>query len=365
MADPLLSYAAEVAPVRPTTRFFEPGDSLGIMQRYGMSAANRAFAEDALKSANEIDAAANYDPIHRRNTLEAHEWERQAKDKDDLKYQEKKEFEATLGTFLVDFAKLDTEDPEFDSKVAKMIADPRALDNEAVKAVYNLKIGQREQANRDNSQRLDYERRLADELSSISGRPATDFVDDKGFVNRTKAGAAFRGVTEAKAQKEQSEKDFARDAEVLGEADAPLLQRPREENLKLRSQRTADLFNAAKAQGLSLLKGAAKEVDGILDSSPGITEEAFVAQVVNLGKVDSKTQYTDPTAQALAAFKGDLEVPPGTRQMIDAARGIWRANRAANRTRYTPPKDDLPPDTDAAKTAEEIRRKLKLNKPAG
>jgi hypothetical protein len=359
MPSPLLSAAAEVgSPVEPATKFFDPSASLGIMQRYGMSGQSRAFAEDALKSANEIDQAANYDPINRRNDLERHTWAREAKDKSDLAYEEKKTFENTLGTYLVDFARLDENADDFDEKLAAMTADPRALDNEAVKAIYNLKVNQREQLSRQKLQTMEYEKRLGDEIIQLTGAKPEEVWQPDGNVNRDNMPTLFTAKAIAKSQSEQAEKVRAETLDEIGKDNAILLDQPYEDVSKSRSSRAKGTVDAATAQKIPLFKATDKEITDLLDANPDMPKEAFIAQVVDLGKVLSLPAGTDPngTAGILASLTNRAELPPALKPLVKSLDDTWAAHRVM--MRKSPSKMAADPDAPTPSTSDEIKRRL-------
>jgi len=322
MPNTLQSYASEVVPVQPTTRFFDPAPGLNIMQRYGMSGSSRAFAEDALKSANEIDKAANYDPIARRNNLEQHEWNRKIRDREDADYEEKKDFESTLGEFLTGIAAVDPMAADFDAKMAALLADPAAARHEAVKAIYNLKVSQREQNMQDRAKDLDYEKRLADELGS---RGFKVVVGEDGRLDRDKT---FGGVRDDKLGEERTKAEKDRLAiltDAVGKEDGILFDPATDVDAEL-GGRIKGLVDAGAAQKIEVPDAAG--LTKILNDNPSISKEAFVAQVTDLGKRMQLPEGADRTAQIVAALNNKAELPPELKPVVASAERVWNAHFA-------------------------------------
>jgi hypothetical protein len=330
MANPLTTSAAEVVPVNPPTRFFDPGESLGIMQRYGMSAANRAFAEDALKSANEIDEAANYDPVDRRNQLDEYERKKKVYDREDAQYQDKKAFENTLGTFLVDMASIKEDDEDFDVKTAKLLANPAAAEHEAVKAVYNLKVQNRANMQREKLQQQEYDRRFGDEIVQMTGAKPEDIYDEKGNLARDKVATIITGRNQAKLQGEAADKQRETLQDAIGKKDAYLLDRSREEVDKEFLGRTTGLVDAAKHQGIEVPD--AKALGGIFEANPNISRAAFVAQTLDLGKRLPIKEGADKDDIIMAMLENKAELPAELKPLVDAAEDVWSAGFARRNT---------------------------------
>jgi hypothetical protein len=340
MPNPLLTSAAEVIPVQPTTRFFDPGESLGIMQRYGMSAANRAFAEDALKSANEIDRAANYDPINRRNDLERHGWNRTIQDREDKDYMEKKEFESTLGTFLVDMAKLDETADDFDERAAALMADPAAANHDAVKATYNLKVSQREQFMRERAARADKENTLEWRLATDAGIDPTSLYTD-GKLDITKTADAIRtlqeresGAKSAKDQMEALKKSVSDDSQYL-------LDLPQEALTEMLPGRVRGLVEGASAQGLET--PGTDGVLALLEGNPDIGKNAFIAQILDLGKRLEIPDGDDRDARLAAILNTRAELPEQLKPLVRDAERVWDVHQARRFSAKPPAKKPTAP----------------------
>lgn len=337
MANPLYSSAAEVMPVQPTTRFFDPGESLGIMQRYGMSSANRAFAEDALKSANEIDKAANFDPINRRNELEQHEWNRKIKDRQDQEYEEKKTFETTLGTFLVDMAKLDETADDFDEKAAALLADPAAANHDAVKAVYNLKVGQREQVLRERAVKAEKENTLEWKLATEAGVDPTSLYDEDGELDIGKTAEAIRALQDRKIQAEAGKEHLETLQKAVNPRNSYLLDATPERLEAAETGFKTGLIAAAKRQNLPVADTAA--IDDALGKEP--SKAAFVAQILDLG--NKQTDGTPNSAdRVIKIINGEEKVDDATKKLVDAAEDVWdvrfaKRQRAGKPTAATTP----------------------------
>jgi hypothetical protein len=355
MANPLYTSAAEVIPVQPTTRFFDPGESLGIMQRYGMSAANRAFAEDALKSANEIDKAANYDPINRRNELDRHGWAREIKDREDQAHNEKKEFETTLGEFLTGVAAVSPEDPDFDNKMAGFLADPAAANHEAVKAIYNLKVGQREMSMRERQIKAEKENTLEWKLAAEAGvDPTTLYTDGKLDIGKT--AEAIRTLQEqqaqAKAQKDRADtlrKSVSDDQQYLFDLPSATLT----EEL---TGRIRGLVAGATEQDLKT--PGVEGINKLLTDNPALGKNAFIAQVLDLGKRLELPEGDDREARLAAILNTRAELPEPLKPLVRDAERVWDAHHA--RRAGPPPKSAAPsgeaaPDTDAEAKLKSLR----------
>lgn len=362
MANPLISSAAEVgSPVEPTTKFFDPSASLGIMQRYGMSGQSRAFAEDALKSANEIDQSVNYDPQNRRNDLERHNWNREAKDKADLDYEEKKTFETTLGTFLVDFAKLDENADDFDEKLALMIKDPRALDNDAVKSIYNLKVNQREQASRLKEVNNARNNAVLESWAGAGFDPV-DITDETGAFNPGKAAQAKRKTDTATLQSKAAAQD-REDRLKFYNGDKDVADATTEEQVeplfKVRSKVFLESGAPLAVSTTPPAEGQPSEFDVLNAEAPGLTAEQYLARLMKFDiSGDALSGLTDPTERYLAIMsRGAAAKDPSLAPAAKAALGMWSAAHARGRL----PKSPTKKASDSSKPAEKPKTTYPTN----
>jgi hypothetical protein len=338
----LVSSAAEVdSQVEPATKFFDPSASLGIMQRYGMSGQSRAFAEDALKSANEIDQAVNYDPINRRNDLERHDWAREAKDKADLAYDEKKNFETTLGTFLVDFARLDENADDFDEKLTQFISDPRALNNEAVRSIYNLKVGQREQASRQKEVAGSRNNAVLESWSQ-SGYDPADITNDAGMFDPTKAAKARQKESAEVMQSKAAEKGreerlvlYNGDRDV---ADATTVEQV-EPIFKIRSKVFLESGAPLAISTTPTAEGQPSEFDILNNEAPGLTAEQYVARLIKYDIPEADLTGLNETERVIKLMsKGGDTKDPSLATAAKAALGMWSAAHARGRLPKAPNK---------------------------
>jgi hypothetical protein len=330
--------------VQPRTSYFDPGPSLGVMERYGMSAQARSSAEENLKSrrdiavaADQIDQAENFNPQNRRNVL-------RVQDREDLAHEEKKEFENTLGTFLVDFAKLDESADDFDERVATLIADPRALNNDAVRSMYNLKVQQRGENIRMRESDDNRNQAIIESWASAGFLPG-EITDETGRFDPSKAGlakrSAFTGNANAKARQDQYKGDPDIANATTAEEVAPFL------------ATRLSVFNESAKDQITLAPDS-EEFKQLLLDAPNLTSDAFVARLINFdaGGVDLDG-ITDKTERYIRLLgRGGSSTDPALRPMAKAALGLFHAAHAAGSLprRATPaPEVGEPtaPDSDA------------------
>jgi hypothetical protein len=363
MANPLIASAAEVdSRVEPATKFFDPAASVGIMERYGMSGQSRAFAEDALKSANEIDKASNYDPQNRRNDLETHEWNRKVQGRADVEYGRKKEQEDAFGAFAKEIYGLNFDtDPEAENKLGAMASNPLLADYEPARAILNHRFGEVEVRRKAADQDNDYEKRLADELGSNG---FTVVRGDDGKIDRTKTFGQVREDKIGAAKAKDAEKVRGETLEEIGKDNAILLDQSYEYVTQSRSSRAKGTVDAAAAQKVPLFKSTDKDITSLLDATPDMPKDAFIAQVVDLGKSIPIPEGADPMTAYLAALNNKAELPPALKPLVQSLEDTWAAHRVM--LRKAPPKKadapaaagapPAPVDTDASDYA-------KKNKP--
>lgn len=339
MADPLTYAAAQVAPgVRPATNFFEPSESLNIIDRYTLSMQARAFAEGALKSADEIDERANFNPQQRRNTLEKHEWDRTLKDREDLAYKEKKEFEAARGQFLIQIAGLNDEDEQFDTQLSEVLgADPRLADDDAVKQIINIKLQNRE----NRIQQGEYDRRFDKEAAA---RAAADGAPVDKLTDPATGKFDFAGYGKWKFEQEQSAAkgkaaDAARDdaRKTYGD-DEPVISAGAAEDLEpVVTARKTGLTDAAKNQGI----GLTGNLDDLVAKAPTLGKNAFIASVLQLSGSSGAPKDEKEAADLLSLLAQDTSQANKYRTVMGAAGELWNA---ANRKGLLPSKGKRPSD---------------------
>lgn len=340
----LTTAAADFTDVRPRTSYLDPAQGLNIMQRYGASQVGRGFAEDALKSANEIDKASNYDPQNRRNDLESHEWQRTIKDRADEEYEQKKGFDKDRAQFLIDFARLDPEDPLYDEKAATFMADPRVQEDTAFKAMWNTRESQRGDLRRQQSQRETTHSTMAEEFAlNYGGRP-DDYKAPDGTFDVEKGYAAKSAHAQALANQERNDADFKndpalRDANTLGALEP------------IRAVRTGTVMDAASKQGASLLVSQDKDpqtglstLDVLMAAAPGLTEDAFVASMFKLSDEDALPagfSSMNSTERALLLMNRSSRVSKVDPELKKAAAGLYKAalKEARVRAQATPTSD--------------------------
>ena len=343
MANPLITSASEVdSRVEPATKFFDPAASVGIMERYGMSGQSRAFAEDALKSANQIDAAVNYDPQNRRNDLETHEWNRKVQGRADVEYGRKKEQEDAFGAFAKEVYQLDFDnDPDAEKKLGAMASNPLLAGYEPARAILNHRFGEVEVRRKAADQDNDYEKRLADELGSNG---FTVVRGDDGKIDRTKT---FGQVREDKlgVAKDKAEKEFrAEQTNVVGKERVHYLDM---DYAQLDSEIKSGVTNLAKsatAQGIELKVANAEAAQTLLNSDPAMPKEAFVAQVLDLDKKIPDFSGLDRDMQYVALSKAVAELPASQKTLVGLAEGVWSAHHLK---RFKKPADPKAPTKNA------------------
>lgn len=331
MPNALVPAAAEFTTVEPTTKFFDPKESMDLMQRYSLSSRARAFAEGALNSANEIDNAANFEPQDRRNRLERHEWERSIKDRDDEKYQQKKDFETTRAQFLVDMARVDDDDPEFDTKIAGFFADPAAAEDDAVKAIYNLKIQGREDKRRQVEQDRDYQKRLQGQLAE-GGYNVQDLLNEQGDVDINRLSGVAQKSNTAKLGREQADAERTRLKSIYGPDPLIDVVQSQEDMDPHIETRLKEFKKAAVTQKIPLAFGDSPEdqarIGELLASAPQMEVDAFVGQLL---KLEAPTGITEGMSSEERMTKL-LNNTRGNNRPVDsvwkAAQSLWNvANR--------------------------------------
>jgi hypothetical protein len=323
MADPLYSAAADVAPVKMPTQFFDPSEALGITQKYGMSYANRGFAEDALKSANEIDKAANYDPVNRRNDLERHNRAMVLADREDLAYAEKKEFEDTLGTFLIDMAKL-KDDPNGPEKAALMFQDPAAAENPSVKAMFNVLNNHWETERSVRNADDQFAQRMQAEIATNFGVDPTVMLNEDGKLDWGKVAKTAAEVNQAKLNAEAGKVNRDTERDVIGK-DSPLVDiQYREQADQVIAERTKSLYDSAAAQNLPI-NVSQEDMAKLLERAPDMSKSAFVAQVLDLGKTLNMPPNLTETERQLFLLKAQESLPTELKTMVAATEDLWGA----------------------------------------
>jgi hypothetical protein len=334
MPNPLYTSAAEVVPVQPATRFFDPGESLGIMQRYGMSAANRAFAEDALKSANEIDRAANFDPVDRRNRLEQHEWNREIKGRADVEYDRKKEQESAFGAFAKEVYALDFDnDPEAEKKLGTMASDPLLADYEPARAILNHRFGELDLRRRERMQQADKENTLEWKLATEAGVDPTSLYNKDGKLDIGKTVEAIRALQDRETQAKAGRVRTDTLTDAVGKEDGVLFLPETDIDAEL-TGRVKGLVDAGYDKKLVL-----HDVGGInkvLTDNPTIPKEAFVAQVTDLAKRLNIPDDEDRTVRLAAALNNKAELPPELKSVVTSAERVWNAHFAKQRRATKP-----------------------------
>lgn len=331
MPNSLLAAAAEYTPISPATNYLAP--SLNIMDRYSSASSGRAHAEDALKSANEIDKASNFDPQNRRDILEKHTWDRITKDREDEQYAQKKDFDSARGQFLTDLARIDEDDPEFDSKVAGMFADPAAAEDPAVKSILGLKVANRQNARAIEKQESAYNQRVVGEMATQFGVDPAEITSENGVVDFRKVAAIGAQATSAKAEREASKAKREETLRFYG-GDLDVVDADSAEKLDplITNRRTA-LESAAKAQGKKMSVEGTK-LDELIKSAPGLGKDAFAANALALSGVDgpSKDISSAPGFDInLWVLQNGDKTSPTAKALVESAHSLWNAAHAKGR----------------------------------
>lgn len=330
MPNSLLPAAAEYTPISPATNYLAP--SLNIMDRYASASSGLAEAEDLLKSSNEIDKAINFDPQNRRDILEKHNWDRVTKDREDEQYAQKKNFDSARGQFLTDLARIDEDDPEFDSKVAGMFADPAAAEDPAVKSILGLKVANRQNARAIEKQESAYNQRVIGEMATQFGIDPTEITSEKGTVDYHKVAAVGARATTAKAEREAAK---SKREEVLKfyDGDRDVVDADSAEKLDpLITNRRKALESAAVAQGKKMSVEGAK-LDTLIQSAPGLGKDAFAANALVLSGADAppKEVANDPNALQLWVLQNGDKTSPTAKALVESAHSLWNAAHAKGR----------------------------------
>jgi hypothetical protein len=311
MFNPLTSAASQVVPVQPTTSFFDTSASLGVMERYGMSAGARSAAEEGFKSMAGIAATS-----HQLRAL----------DREDLAYEEKRDFENTLGQFVIGLAQLDEDADDFDEKVAGMLADPRALDNETVRAIYNLKVQQRSEKTRLREVAAERNAAILESWSRAGFAPA-DITDETGMFDSTRAATAKRMQSAVDGLRQQADEarklwnsDFKDDPMVR---DAPSRERA-EQLLQTRSNRLKQ--TAQTANTTLYIQPGSQDWDELLKEAGDLSLHEFVASVVNYTPDEAQLgAVTDRTERILWILARGGETDPKLAPFAKALIGVHNA----------------------------------------
>lgn len=330
-ANPLLTAASTLAPVQPTTGFFDPSMSLDIMQRYALTGSERAFAEDALKSSDMIDRLANYEPQQRQFELERQDKQRELWDRDDEEYVKKKEFESVRGEFLESLASIPFDDPEFDNKIAGLMADPEAANDDAVKALLNFKVGRREQMESAALRERQYQERKGAELmemlggSGMSNEEIRSFVKEDGTFDDQ--AAIFHMARRAYGTKQRELQQQSAE-ERYGKYDPTVLDaRNREDLDEVVKDRRAAINNITSSYNFGLSPDADKIIENATNYDSATFEAAILEDLTNAADANGQPAYDNTKA-------GDKKA------VRDAARSLWAA---AHRRLTLPPKQAAEP----------------------
>jgi hypothetical protein len=346
---PLDTAASGFIPVRPSTNYLDPSLGLNIMQRYGMSSQDRAFAEGNLKSA--------YDTKRMSADM-------RAIDREDEAYLEKREFESSLGEFLVELSRVDETDPEFDTRLASLISDPRALENDAVMAVYKLKVGNRDRDRQASQAEQQYQERLKmDIVSQIGAERFPEVLGPDGKVDYMKVGALRFEVGQTQLQSDAAKAARVERMKTFNNDVVAVDLRSRAAGDELVKQRRDAFLKAAASQkvplGLADTEGDLA-LTSHLDGAAIMGKETFLAGLVKIVPADNiPAHITDPGLQFAYALMNQAKLSAGTQQMLKAGEELWNAAAARRDLPEGKADEGAPLTPDEELSAEEILRRAR------
>ena len=318
---PLDTAAAEIVPVTPRTNYFDPGFSRDVTFRYAQSAQNRAFAEDALKSADAIDQYGRYNPARRDYEIARMDREQNTIwDREDEEYNRKKEFEDVRGQYAIELAQLKPDDPALLEKVAALSADTLASEDPFIKSIVNIKLRERDDLQRDQQREAEYEKRFADDIGMTFGVDTASLLGEDGRVDRLKVAALVQGKRRdeviADVTKEIREEEKIAYGDDLSVVDA----RDRGSLGRILDDRKKSFLAAAERQGAPVDPAV---LDNVVASAGSLTKDMFATQIV---KAAGESVPEDATiGELLSASAADKAKTQRIRALVNSAHGLWNA----------------------------------------
>lgn len=247
--NPLAAAASTLVPVAPATSYFDTSVPLDIMHRYAMASGDLEVTRELVKAREEAKAA-TFGDVERQAFADRADMARESFtrektlwDREDEKYAEKKEFEDVRGEFLESLASIPFDDPEFDDRVASLMTNPAAAEDDAVKALLNYKIVRRSKLEDDAREEARFNAREAMQWGEALGSvgvtpevlaaftdPGTGALDRLGLATAL-AGQKFR-IDQSSLQRKRDEETYGRDPVVVEARDGKSLDKVVEDRKK-------------------------------------------------------------------------------------------------------------------------------------